>query len=103
IPMTLLEVDEVTADPRGKPRGGEVLVLNPFQVIVAEQRIRLVDETAGRFVFRQRIEDRVVSGQQRSPITESSRMSQLQSDQQIVIVATGLAMSGSAFGQHAFD
>ena len=101
--MALLEVDEVATDPRGQLRGGEVLVLDPFQIAVGQQRVRGIDESAGRFVACQRIENRIVSRQQRPSKTEPSRMRQLQAEQQIAVVTECCSMCCSAIGQHLFD
>ena len=87
--------DKLAADARGESCGGEVPVFDPFQVVIGQQRVGLIDHPAGRLVDRQWIEDRIVRCQERSAVTETTRMCELQADKQIVDGAETFAVSVS--------
>ena len=103
VAVALLEIDEVDADLRGQAGRGDVLILDPLEFVIREERIRIVDRPAGRLVDGERVEQGIVRGQQRPAVSVAARVGDLQADEQIGVAAAGVAMRLPAAGEHRFD
>ncbi len=103
VAVTLFDVDEVDADLCGEVRGGDVLIFDPLQVVVGEQRRGRVGRTAARFVDCQRIENGVVHREHRPAIAVAAGVRQLQADDEVPVVEESVAVRLATTGNHLFD
>src|SRR5260221_11512980 len=91
--MELFDVQEWVPDRRRNLRGADVMIDEPFEIIV-------IDKWVGWIDLRSRIEDWIVDGDQRLTIAVAARMRQLQPDEKVVVIAAHLAMRVAADLQH---
>src|SRR5439155_6697076 len=83
IPMALLDINELKAGLVGEPSRGHVMVHQPPQVVVVDQRKPSIHRLARRFLDDGAwIEDRIVKSDQRPAVTVPAGMRQLQTDHQ---------------------
>ena len=95
--MALLQVDEVEAGAGGDLGGLDVAVLEAVEFVVGDQRGLGVGAPAGPAIDHgPRVEGAIVLGKGRSGDAVSARMRELEADEQVGVVAPGVAVGRSA-------
>src|SRR5438094_9707042 len=100
--MTLLNVHKLKPNLMRQPSGRYILIRQALEVIVIQKRIIRINRLAAGLVHnRSRVQERIVKGYQRPAMAITPGMSQLKSNDQVVIRAEGLTVGLTTSVQHS--